>query len=221
MVTEWSKKRPEETSIALRLLAQLNQREIVYNFEASRQEQELISHLLNLVRSIKPRSRLQKIKTLLENSGADSKQDLVDVIDNYFDSSNIFIDSSSVILRSFWICQKKDALEAAQEGIPLKLDTLVEENFTHEMSVKLHLDLISLTIGEEDDDTWNKEATDSIWKELVRAVPEVKPIILSWFADNCNIFDNEARRDLAEKLESCEDEWLRGLPEYTNAIDKI
>ena len=66
--------------------------------------------------------------------------------------------------------------------------------------------------------TWDKQTTDDIWKELMRAIPEVKPIILSWFADNRNIFGNEARCNLAKKLESCNDECLRGLPEYANAI---
>ena len=142
----------------------------------------------------------------------------MDVIDNYFDSSNIFIDSSSVILRSFWICQKKDALEAAEKGIPLKLDTLVEENFTHEMSVKLHLDLISLIAG-EGDFTWNKEATDGIWKELMRAIPEVKPIILSWFINNFEIFSKDAIRTLAHELSSTCDEDVKKLPDYENACD--
>ena len=106
---------------------------------------------------------------------------------------------------------------AAQKGIPLKLDTLVEDHFTHEMSVKLHLDLIVLTTREGD--KWDKLFTDSLWKELERAIPEVKPIILSWLADNHNIFGNEARCNIAKKLESCDDVWLLGLPEYANAID--
>ena len=108
-------------------------------------------------------------------------------------------------------------MEAARKGIPLKLDTLVEEHFTHEMSVKLHLDVIVLLTREGS--RRNKVLTDYLWKELVRAIPEVKPMILSWFVDNHNIIGIEARCDLAKKLGSCKDEGLRGLPEYANAID--
>ena len=42
------------------------------------------------------------------------------------------------------MCQKLDAGEASRKGIPLKLDTLVEAEFTHGMSVQLHLDLLVL-----------------------------------------------------------------------------
>ena len=126
------------------------------------------------------------------------------------------MDYGSLIFDSFWICQKTDAVEASQKGIPLKLDTLVEDHFTHEMSVKLHLDVIILITREGD--ICDKHTTDRLWKELERAIPEVKPMILSWFADNQNIIGTEARCNLAKKLRSCDDGWLRGLPEYANAI---
>ena len=126
-------------------------------------------------------------------------------------------DEMGILLRSFWICQKVDASKAALKGIPLKLDTLVEENFTHEMSVKLHLDLITLTTNEGH--KWNKVLIDSLWKELMRAIPEAKPMILSWFAENDDLIGTEASSHLAKKLISCNDELLRGLPEYVNAID--
>ena len=109
-----------------------------------------------------------------------------------------------------------DAEMAALKGIPLKLDTLVEDHFTHEMSVKLHLDLIALTTGK--DNKWNNVLIDGVWKVLVMAIPEVKPMILSWFAANHNIIGIEARCNLAKKLRSCDIEWM-GLPEYANAID--
>ena len=213
LVREWAKKSPEEGGIALRLQARLDQRRVAYNFDNSRQGQELIAHVLNLDRSIQPRSRLQKIKTAFENSHGQSKKDLLDVISDYFYVEEGDLDA---ILKSFAVCQKKDAEMAAQKGIPLKMDTLVEDHFTHEMSVKLHLDVIAHTTAEGD--TWDKGMTDILWKELERAIPEVKPMILSWFADNQNIIGTEARCNLAKKLRSCDDGWLRGLPEYANAI---
>merc|ERR1719239_46854 len=199
LVTEWSKKSPEEASIALRLLARLDHKRMVYNIDASRQAQEVISHLRNLRRAIQPRSRLQKIKTALQNLQGQSGRHLLDLMDKY--------GSPNAILHSFWICQKMDAEEAAWRGTPLKLDTLVEDHFTHQMSVELHLVLITLITGKGG--KWGKWLTDTLWRELLRAIPEVKPIILSWFADNHKIIGNEASRDLAEKLGSCDDGWLK------------
>ena len=222
LVTEWSKKSPEGTSIALRLLARLDHKLMAYNIDASRQGQEvishfqaiqgqgIISHFRNLQRAIQPRSRLQKIQTALENSYDQTRGHILDLVDDYEDIAN-------AILHSFWICQKMDAGEAARKGITLKLDTLVEDHFTHEDSVNLHLDLLSLTTRE--DEKWDKRTIDTLWKEMVRAIPEVKPIILSWLVDNRNIFGKAASCNLAEKLGSCNDGGLQGLPEYANAID--
>ena len=47
----------------------------------------------------------------------------------------------------------------AGKGILLKLDTLVEDHFTHEMSINLHLDLIALTRTE--DEKCGKELVDT------------------------------------------------------------
>ena len=138
-------------------------------------------------------------------------------MDKYEESRSSNRDSGDAIFDSFWICQKMDSEEAAQKGTPLKLDTLVEDHFTHQMSVELHLDLITLATGEGE--KWGTGLTDTLWRELMRAIPEVKPIILSWFADNRNIIGRNASCDLAEKLRSCDDEWLKALPDYENALD--
>ena len=53
----------------------------------------------------------------------------------------------------------------------------------------------------------------------MRAIPEVKPMILTWFCDNYNILDMDARSTLAKKLSSCDDDNLRELPEHANAIN--
>ena len=68
LVTEWSKKSPEEKSVALRLLARVDHQKIAVNIDTNRQAQEVISHVHNIKRLIEPRSRLQKIKTALSNS---------------------------------------------------------------------------------------------------------------------------------------------------------
>ena len=53
------------------------------------------------------------------------------------------------------ICQRMEA----GKGILLKLDTLVEDHFTHEMSINLHLDLVALTRTE--DEKCGKELVDT------------------------------------------------------------
>ena len=90
----------------------------------------------------------------------------------------------------------------------MKLDTLVEDHFTHE-----HLDVITLSTGEGLE--WEKAMIDKVWKELVRAIPEVKPIILSF--DNFKIFNKGAICSLADKLRSC-DQDVKKLPKYAKAI---
>ena len=194
---DWSEKSPEEASIALRLLARLKHEAITYNVNISQTLQEIMSDGLNINRSIQPRYRLQKIKTAIENSESQSMQNILKRIG----TGDI---ADKVLPRSFWMCQKMDAEKAAQEGIPLKLDTLVEEHFTHQMSVKLHLDLIALLTRAQEG---SKELINILWKELRRSIPEVKPIILAWFSENLKIFDKEARCSLARELRSCDDEW--------------
>ena len=49
-----------------------------------------------------------------------------------------------VFINSLKICQRKDAEKTAPACIPLMLeDTCVEDQFTHERSVRLHSDMIS------------------------------------------------------------------------------
>ena len=118
--------------------------------------------------------------------------------------------AGSILLKSLAVCQKKDFDKAAAEGNPLKLDTIVEENFTHEQSVRLHLDLIALATRK--DREWKSPMTDGLWKELVKA------IMLTWFVDKIGIFSQGAKFTLGEKLGSC-DEDVTKLPDYTKAVD--
>ena len=215
LVKEWSKKSPEEASIALRLLARLEQQYLPYNIETCQLEKEVISHSFNIARHIQPRSRLQKIKRAFEDTDDASRHHVMMGMVKFSEGRDVLLDS-------LWICQKKDAEFAVFQGIPLKLDTPVEDHFTHGESVKLHLDLISLKTIEAEKWWGNmqlgKESVDRVWKELVRAIPEVKPIILSWFINNFDIFSKDAIRTLAHELFTC-DEDVKKLPDYENASD--
>ena len=115
----------------------------------------------------------------------------------------------------------KDQEKAAMEGTPLTLDTIVEDGFTHEMSVKLHLELTSLTI--RDEDILDVERIDRIWKtmfedEETKGIPGAQSIVLSWFSDNPQIIGNAGQHHLAEKLKSCDDD-IKARPEYNDACE--
>ena len=81
-----------------------------------------------------------------------------------------------------------------------KSDTLVEAEFTHGMSVQLHLDL--LVKAREKDYEYGKNIAEDLWEEFVSAVDDVKPIFLSWFSNQLDLFCEQARRTLSMKLDS-------------------
>ena len=108
------------------------------------------------------------------------------------------------------MCQRHDAEEALKRGITLEVDTPVEAEFTHGTSVQLHLDLLVLTNRE--DHKLDQAVVHDLWKELLRAIDDVKPIILAWFSDHRDIFDAPALFTLSNKLSSCEDPKLLSLP---------
>ena len=58
----------------------------------------------------------------------------------------------------------------------------------------------------------NEAVVHDLWKELLRAIDDVKPIILAWFSDHRDIFDAKALFTLSKKLSSCEDPKLLSLP---------
>ena len=207
LVKEWSEKDPEEAGLALRLLAKLDQRYLVYNTSSCVKAREVISQLRRIERSIHPRAGLNRVKGVLETFDCQSRYHFLKTIEN-----------SEVIdpITSLWICQKQDAEEAARRGVALELDTIVEGDFTHGMSVQLHLDLVALSSCGSLRGTLG--LFEALWTELERAIVEVKSMILTWFGDHPNLFNKEASCALAKKLSDCEDEELLGLPAYAHAI---
>ena len=204
-VQEWSGKSPEESSFAFRLLAQVDHYRMayVYKFPAAGR---VMSHLRNINMSNEPRKRLQFLKTGLEDS-AGQEDDIKEIIPgNGYD----------IFIRSLWMCQRLDVEKAALEGVPLTLDTLVEDDFTHEMSVRLHLDIMRLSTGEAG--TWDETDIEKIWTEMLRSIPEVKSIILLWFGFNGELFDHVVHHRLTQNLRSCE-ESIKQCPGYETALE--
>ena len=65
------------------------------------QEQEMISHLRNINLAIQPRHRVQKVKTILEESPPDDFKKILEYIKRHGQSGFVFI-------KSVKICQMKD-----------------------------------------------------------------------------------------------------------------
>ena len=176
------------------------------------QKQEIISHLRNIKRVIQPRHRIQKLKTLLEESNRLDFKKILDPIKRHSGNACIFI-------KSLEICQKKDAEKAALEGIPLKFDTLVDDHFTHEASLQLHLGMLA-TIKKEGGGYWDKVAAQDIWEEMLNSIPEVKPIFLDWFSENKGLLRKDPQRDVVLNLMCC-DTTVKQLPGYNKACESV
>ena len=130
-------------------------------------------------------------------------------------SINYHDHEGEVYKHSLWACQRLDEEKASGEGIPLTLDTLVEDHFTHEASVKVHLDIICMTTL--DSQTWDEDLVSFLWKEMLRSLPEVKSIMFHWFSNNRNILSIPGQILLAKNLISC-DATMKELPGYEDAL---
>ena len=91
----------------------------------------------------------------------------------------------------------------------------MEDHFTHEESVRLHLGMIS-DIVLEDRLQWSMEAVQWIWGEMLNSVAEVKPIFMDWFSDKSNIFGKDANSCMTVILSSCDDA-IKQVPGYDKA----
>ena len=202
-VSEWSSagKSAEESSAAFRLLARVdhddwaftNTNPWVADTTNSTLISEVISHLRNIEVANKPRERIQRLKDLIALCPeGEAKQEVLDAIDSLYTHPAPF-------MRSLMVCQSLDMEKAALDGVPLSLETLVEDQFTHEASVRLHLDLMRLNTYSG---CMSEENTMRLWKELLRSIPAVKSVILFWLTENSGLFDREAKWFLEKELES-------------------
>jgi len=202
-VTEWSSagKSAEESSAAFRLLARVNHDQLAFantNYEVSASNNsirisEVISHLRNIAVANKARQRLQRLKdSIALCPEGEAKQEVLDAMDSLYPHPAPF-------LKSLMVCQSLDVEKAALDGVPLSLETLVEDQFTHEASVRLHLDLMRLNTYSG---VMSEENTMRLWKVLLRSIPAVKSIILFWLTENSGLFDREAKWFLEKELES-------------------
>ena len=201
-LSEWSSagKSAEESSAAIRLLARVDHDDLAFantipyvsDSINSTLISEVISHLRNIEVANKPRERLQRLKDLIVlcPEGTD-KQEVLDAIDSLYPYPVPF-------LKSLMVCQSLDMEKAALDGVSLSLETLVEDQFTHEASVRLHLDLMRLNTYS----VMSEENTVRLWKELLRSIPAVKSIMLFWLTENTAFFDREAKWFLEKELES-------------------
>ena len=208
LAREWSEKEAEDMGTAFRLLARINHRELVYEISEDTWTQKIISHIRYIWHSIQPRYRLQQLRMMLNEDAAGTIEQIRKTCRHVIKN----------LCRSLWICQLKDNEKAAEEGVPLTLDTLVEGGFSHAVSIKLHLDMISIILTEEEEMLDNR-CVDEIWETMLgeksTTIPGAKSVTLLWFSDNPDVFNAD---EIAEKLTSSADN-VKELPEYNDACD--
>ena len=139
-VRELSGKDAEDMGAAFRLLARVDHSRMAYAYNDV-SSQEVISHLRNIIHVVRPRHRLQQLKALLEAEGPRGKKMLKGIklsdLSNHHEDATIFGLCTYVFIDvSLRNSQMKDKEKASQNGVALTLDTLVEDNFTHEMSIR-------------------------------------------------------------------------------------
>ena len=210
---EWSAKKAEEATAALRLLARVDHGRMSYAYKHP--DSLVISHLRNIKQSIQPCYRLQQLLNMIENDGDDLFGDLYQTI---FDFGG-----TAIFIQSLRICQMKNKDEAALEGTPLTLETFVEDGFAHKESVMLHSTMIVRTQGARGGGL-NKEQIDLIWKTMFEdeetiGIAGVQSFTLKWLDYHKGILDNIGQHHLAEKLRSCDDA-VKALPEYNDICEK-
>ena len=217
----------KEKDVALRLLAQVDIAQMAFVGHTPglpERHQEVISHLRNIDIGVQPRHRMQKLKAIME-AKSEGMVNILECIDEAH-VVNRNKKNEDFFIRSLIRCQKMDGKKAALVGVPLKLDTLVEDHFTHEASVRLHLDMICDTFGKGLSDwvntnrrpTEHKGFISDIWGAMLNSITEVKSIFLYWFADNPEMFDKAGQQCLSDLLLSCDDA-IKQMPGYDKACN--
>ena len=226
---KWSKPgtSTEDSVTALRLLGRvdgLNLAFINYPWGTAR----VISHLRNIKLAIKPRARLQAIINHLGQSNT-----IHETLDTLYKHSTV-----CDFLKSLSVCQSLDVEKAAREGVRLALDTPVEDRpesdlapmvevqpyFTHEESIKLHLDLMRLQIVDPVDrrwEQWEQQHVSLYWTEVLRAIPEVRMMMLVWLQEKYlgGCLTEQAKHFLRQKFLTCGDD-LKQLPGFWDFFER-
>ena len=119
----------------------------------------------------------------------------------------------------------------------LALDTPVEDRpesdlapmvedppyFTHEESIKLHLNLMRLQIVHHVDrrwEQWDQQHVSLYWTEVLRAIPEVRMMMLVWLQEKyqAGCLTEQARHCLKQKFLTCGDD-LKQLPGFLDVFE--
>ena len=130
--------------------------------------------------------------------------------------------------------------KADREGVRLARDTPVEDRpdlfhqapfpdpppyFTHEESIKLHLNLMRLQIVHHVDrrwEQWDQQHVSLYWTEVLRAIPEVRMMMLVWLKEKYQKdpggMTEQARHCLKQKFLTCGDD-LKQLPGFLDVFE--
>ena len=170
----------EERNIGLRMLALIDHCKLVYvDREEGAIPRQVISHIRHIDRCLQPREHLEQLRDIIERhdtvtGDAWMDQELANLRELIAERGNK--DHRNFVIESLKRCSVLDVIKAAEKGLPLTVETLVEDIYTLGMSTKLHLEMLDLTIGSYL--CWAKQLED-IWNVLEKSIPEVQAIMLS------------------------------------------
>ena len=105
------------------------------------------------------------------------------------------------------------------------LEPMVEDKpyFTHEESIKLHLDIMRPKTVDHVDRHWGKWEQQHVslyWTEVLRAIPEVKMMMLVWLKEKYGVghLTEQATHFLRQKFLTCGDD-LKQLPGFWDVFE--
>ena len=95
--------------------------------------------------------------------------------------------------------------------------------FTHEESIKLHLDIMRPKTVDHVDRHWGKWEQQHVslyWTEVLRAIPEVRMMMLVWLQEKyqAGCLTEQARHCLKQKFLTCGDD-LKQLPGFLDVFE--
>ena len=220
-----------QESAALRLLARVEHDKMAFvdTRSSSVLMQEAVACIRKIKREIRPRYHLLKLLVITRKVEEENTWNSVDCcweadpdvpnFEEYRDLILSLTDSHFVTVNSLRNAMKADTEAAGEEGTPLTWETEVKdsgdsETFTHEQSVKLHLDLMNIIRHEKPQEwkgSWTWKCMSVIWGLIVSSttVPEAKEHLFEWLSENFLYLNKETRTKLVETFSLCPDAYKR------------
>ena len=181
----------EDGMIAFRLLARIDMNDIVIVPRAAK-EKNIVRNLLS---TVNPRKQLAHLYHFIVLSNRDD-------LDLDLDSVCFLSLTLSNIVKSLQRCQDMDIQQA---GDLLTIETTVEDGFTHEESMALHLHCIT-SLMQKFNMMLTIDDAEGIWDAAMKTNLHNRSTIFSWFSafHNDNHIAPEAYGPLRDLMSSCD-----------------